>query len=142
MKANLLEKNKTQLETIRAKLEAHRSAERPVLLLSLADALWRPARVASALLAFAPCLGSVDLSWTPRLGVDVYQANEFHVQSSLQGYGQVHDPRECCQYDVAAAQCTQAPGALYRGADADVRTRAMAVQDWLQREIEVSRGEE
>ena len=45
----------------------------PVLLLSLADAVWDSGRVGRAVAGFAPCLGSVDLSWTPEVGVDIFE---------------------------------------------------------------------
>ena len=125
-----------ELELQRSKVEGWRAAEVPVLLLSMADAMWSPARVERAVANFAPCLGSVDLEWTPRLGVDMYKENQFHVLSSLREYGQTHAPAACCSYDVASSQCTQPSKTLYRGleADAALRARAALVEGWLQRE--------
>lgn len=125
------------MEDLRAKLTVHRAAARPVLLVSLAELLWRPERFETLLGAFAPCLGRVDLSFLPRLGRDIYPDNSFgHVDGSLRSYGESKDPASCCSYDVEAAVCSEPPSARYRGSDVGVRARAEEVEGYLQAQVD------
>ena len=124
------------MENLKVKLTVNRAAARPVLLVSLAELLWRPTRFEQLLAAFAPCLGRVDLSFHPRLGRDIYPENHFgHVDGSLRGYGESKDPVACCSYDVEAAACSEPPEARYRGADGGVRARAEEVETYLQAQV-------
>ena len=127
-----------QLEAITAKLRIHRASARPVLLVSLADALWRPERFTQAIDTFAPCLGGVDLTFVPTLGVDIFPENRFeHVEGSIRSYGQAKDPVQCCSFDVEASQCTEPPARRYKGLDMEQRARAEYLEHYLQASLNV-----
>ena len=75
------------LEAFVSEHRMHVASHRPVLVLSFADLLWRPAEAVRSLLGFAPCLRSLNLSYVPRRGVDVFAENLFKVRGSIATFG-------------------------------------------------------
>merc|ERR1719247_861469 len=64
----------------------------PVLVTSYAQLLWNPDAFVERVKRFAPCAGTVNLSFVPTAGVDVFGPNLLKIEGSVMGYGQAVKP--------------------------------------------------
>jgi len=109
----------------------------PVMVLSYADLLFRPAYALERLQDFLPEAGLLDIAFRPKLGVDIFPQNEWKAEGSVADYAREHTP-ESVGYDTRTRTCTiDAGGEEKRRAwtvleVAKERERAKANLDYLQ----------
>mmetsp|Transcript_55765 Transcript_55765/g.120519 ORF Transcript_55765/g.120519 Transcript_55765/m.120519 type:complete len:343 (-) Transcript_55765:103-1131(-) len=77
----------------------------PVLLINIADALWKQQQTLNRVKKFLPCAEGLDFGYMPVLDQDVWEGNDWKVEGSLRSYGHSIDPEECCGYDVKTSKC-------------------------------------
>ena len=73
-----------------------------------ADLLWSTRQTAARILRFLPCLGGLDVSFTPSLGVDIVESNHWKAHGSTESYGDTHPP-ERVNYMRRERRCQYAP---------------------------------
>ena len=57
------------------------------------------------LLAFLPCLRTIELGRRLRLGVDYFERNSWKLHGELSEFAAAHDPARCCGFDLARGRC-------------------------------------
>lgn len=81
----------------------------PVLVVNYADLLWRTDRTQRRINSYFPCMQPVDLDYTPRLGVDIWEENDWKARGTVRAFGKRHPPQECCRYNLAEGHCAAGP---------------------------------
>jgi len=86
-------------------LKMYTSAGWPVLVISYADLLWKTDDTKKRLETFLPCVGSLDVGFIPKKGVDIFPANKFKTTGTIKSFGRKTDPWECCGYRLKTSRC-------------------------------------
>jgi len=97
VKADPQRRARAELKGLQDQMELHKylvSVGRPVLVINYADLLWHPIVTKRRLEAFLPCLGSLDVDFVPKLGVDIFPGNNMKISTGVQSYGEMIDPSE------------------------------------------------
>eukprot|EP00448_Togula_jolla_P019382 CAMPEP_0170590180 /NCGR_PEP_ID=MMETSP0224-20130122/11731_1 /TAXON_ID=285029 /ORGANISM="Togula jolla, Strain CCCM 725" /LENGTH=358 /DNA_ID=CAMNT_0010913957 /DNA_START=210 /DNA_END=1286 /DNA_ORIENTATION=+ len=92
-----------ELDELEEQVQLHkylRSVGRPVLVVNYADLVWNSDITKKRLENFLPCLGSLDMDYVPKPGVDVFPGNNMKISMGVKTYGQQSDPKECCNYQL------------------------------------------
>mmetsp|Transcript_8326 Transcript_8326/g.18183 ORF Transcript_8326/g.18183 Transcript_8326/m.18183 type:complete len:364 (-) Transcript_8326:84-1175(-) len=92
-----------ELDELEEQVQLHkylRSEGRPVVVVNYADLVWNSDFTKKRLESFLPCLGSLDMDYVPKLGVDVFPGNNMKVSTGVKTYGQQSDPIDCCNYQL------------------------------------------
>ena len=106
----------------------------PVLVTNYAQLLWRPDEFIERVEHFAPCAGTIDLNFVPKLGVDVFEPNMLKIEGSIISYGQAVKPESLgVQTDTRAdtGTCTAPAEELYAGLDEGQRRRVKLAEVYL-----------
>merc|ERR1711924_500634 len=74
-----------------------------VLVINLADLMWRPWRTRERIQNFMPCLGELDVDYVPKLGDDLVIGNLWKADGSARAFGETIDPSSF--YDVESQTC-------------------------------------
>lgn len=89
-------------------VEAHRYLDNfgyKIMVLNLADMMWKTDRANNRIKQFLPCLGELDFDFTPVLGKDIFPGNAWKADGSLKAFGASTNPWECCSYAVEEQKC-------------------------------------
>jgi len=122
-----------ELVIVEGMAESHKyltSMGMPVVVVNLADMMWRPNESRRRLLDFLPCLESIDLGFVPSLGVDIFPGNEWKASGSIQAFGASTDPDQCCSYDAKEQACATATN-VFDLLSEEERDRANEATDYL-----------
>jgi len=135
-----------ELEDLAATHRELRRRNVPVLVMSYAQLLWRPWSVERRAAVFAPCVGALNLSFVPRLGIDVFEENELKVDGSIRSYGasvppetfklhpwQASDDDSPSVGGRSGGRCAAPAQELYAGLDDNEMIRAARVEEHLWR---------
>merc|ERR1712194_587493 len=76
-----------------------------VLVINLADLLWRPWCNQARLNKFLPCLENINVSYVPQLDHDIYEENKWKADGSVVSFGKSIDPSSF--YDLEEQQCLE-----------------------------------
>lgn len=104
----------------------------PVLVINMGDLIWRPERNVQRLEEFAPCLGSIDASYVPQLGVDIFEGNGWKADGSIKSFGETVDPA-ALNYRVGKGSCDgrYSFGEQLSGAELHAANDAMSYLSWF-----------
>lgn len=124
---------KLELQYLEKQVEDHRyltGVGESVLVINLADLMWRGDRTLGRLQGFLPCGGPLDLDFVPRLGVDIFEGNMWKAPLSVRAFGRNTEPRGCCGYDLERRSCG--------GADNQANLFAVHLGPGLQKQAETA----
>ena len=102
----------------------------PVLMLSFSELLWSPTRYIDRYKNFAPCLPSPNPNMDVIMNEHIFPENSLKLQGSVASFGSMNPPAECCNY--SHSHCREPPDILYRGLDPQDRTRAAALERYIE----------
>jgi len=126
-----------ELEYLEQLVEDHRyltEAGEHVLVVNLADLIWRGEQTMGRLARFLPCAGPFDYDFIPRLGVDIFEGNNWKAPLSVRSFGQSVDPHDCCGYSMERLSCGSDNANLFSGhLESGLLRRARGAVAYMQR---------
>jgi len=107
-----------------------------MMVINMADLLWKTDYAKNKLEAFTPCVGDLDFDYVPQMNKDIFDGNEWKAEGSVKAFGQSVDPWECCGYSLEQNQCMTSDGApdnayVFHLLEKDERDRAEAALTYL-----------
>merc|ERR1719162_1289383 len=83
------------MKLLETQVRAHRYLRKqgvPIIVVSMADLIWRPSRTTKRMRHFMPCLGKLDADFEPTLGKEVLPSNMWKARGSVKTFGMQVDP--------------------------------------------------
>lgn len=102
----------------------------PVLIVNIADMMWRSWRSQESLEHFLPCVGPLDFDYVPVLGKDIFEGNEWKMAGSIKSFGESVDPQACCKYNIETSRC-EAESGLFSLLSPEEQERAERAHTYL-----------
>mmetsp|Transcript_68884 Transcript_68884/g.149908 ORF Transcript_68884/g.149908 Transcript_68884/m.149908 type:complete len:400 (+) Transcript_68884:86-1285(+) len=124
-----------ELVVLESLVHSHRAAVNKgakISVVNMADLIWRPHRTATRLQEFLPCLGELDVDFTPTLNVHVFSKNRWKAQGSVRSFGERTNATNCCGYNTAFQQCKGNKN-YFRRLGKNEQARAAAAVEYLQK---------
>jgi len=108
----------------------------PMMVLNMADLLWKTDYAKNKLETFTPCVGELNFDYVPKMGKDIYEENEWKAEGSVKAFGESVDPWDCCGYSLEENQCMTSDGApdnayVFHLLEKDERARAALAIGYL-----------
>lgn len=125
----IMEKELPEFEEM---VQAHkylRAQNATVVVVNLADLIWRPRMSAQRLAREMPLLGELNPEFSPVLHRDIYDKNSWKASGSVAAFGRKADPFRA-KYTVATGVCEGGSEGFLRLSEED-RSRALAAVEYL-----------